>query len=36
VFLNEEDAKKFANQLKDAFKLLKFTSGISVSVEKTK
>ena len=36
VFLNEEDAKKFADALKAAYKLIKHTSGTSVTVEKTK
>jgi hypothetical protein len=34
VFTNEDDAKKFANQLREAFKLTRTTSGNRVIVTK--
>jgi hypothetical protein len=34
VFTNEEDANAFAEELRNAFKLIKHTSGITVKVEK--
>lgn len=33
-FTSEDDAKAFAQQLKDAFSLIKHTSGTSVKIEK--
>lgn len=34
VFLTKEDAEKFATRLKEAFKLIKHTSGTNVTVSK--
>jgi hypothetical protein len=34
-FTNKDDAEKFANELRDAFKLIKHTSGTKVDVMKT-
>ena len=35
-FINEEDAKKFAQSLRNAFKLIRHTSGTKVEVVKGK
>jgi hypothetical protein len=34
VFTNEKDAEKFATELKNAFKLLRHTSGTNVRISK--
>ncbi len=34
-FISKEDAEHFAKQLRDAYKLLKHTSGTSISVERS-
>lgn len=36
VFISEEEANQFANQLKDAYKLLKHTHGTKVSITENK
>ena len=34
AFTNEQDARKFEKALKDAFKLIRHTSGTNITVEK--